>query len=379
MKKIALFLNHYRFGGAEKSGLEQSQLLESSEVDIYLPNSSKENTQNDYHQLINFKFSKQFLFYFPKVFSEISKSRNASILRPALSLLKGIKNNLHFNFNGYDILWFNGLKVFILFIPILVLKKYKGTVLFHLRDYLVKRNTITLGFYILKKFGINIEIIANSNSVKEHFHADYSANIKIHTCYNFCNVTKKDSRFGIGALGVCSMLTPWKGIHQIILFAKIYEKQLHKLGINKVFIFGDMIYKSRGNHTNYAKDLHHLTRKLGANNIDFMGNRPFSEIANQIDVIIHPSIEPEPYGRVVMEAYGSDIPLLTTGIGGTKELLVLDEQMKFEKYHFAELMTKIESIYNNEEHRRNLLAAQKEKFIQNNWQATNSFRKVFGN
>ena len=55
--------------------------------------------------------------------------------------------------------------------------------------------------------------------------------------------------------------------------------------------------------------------------VRFEGNHEPEEIFSNIDCLIHYSLEAEPFGRVIIEAFHYGVPVISTGLGGAAELI----------------------------------------------------------
>ena len=74
----------------------------------------------------------------------------------------------------------------------------------------------------------------------------------------------------------------------------------------------------------YEDRLQAMVREHGLEaNVIFCGYQKFpADFVNVMDVVIHASIEPEPFGMVVLEAMGMRKPLIGSRAGGVPEMVV---------------------------------------------------------
>jgi glycosyltransferase involved in cell wall biosynthesis len=378
MNKGALFMNHNVLGGAEKSAIEQLSFLSNNSMDVFVPKASKDavSIENEFDLA---SVDKVFTFKFPSAFNKLSRSGGNNYLFGALSYLFSVLKLIFLPLNEYRFLWLNGLKVFVFILPVLCLKGYRGKVFFHLRDYLHFNIFIAFCIFIAKLFNVKLEFIANSISVKEHFVSEFNVeNEKVHVCYNICKMEPRQrnikDKFNIG---LCSMFTPWKGIHTIIIFSKLYEKELRELGVEQISIFGGSIYSTTGMHNDYQIQINNLCKKLETSLIDFKGRKPAKEIYASIDMLIHSSINPEPFGRIIMEGFGANIPVLSTNLGGSSEILEGLTECCFEKYDYQGLFNKIKCILDDKNEYSNLITKQRKRYEEMNKLAESKVSEIF--
>lgn len=87
-------------------------------------------------------------------------------------------------------------------------------------------------------------------------------------------------------------------------------------------IAGDRIYGAQS--ARYLDELRLLARSRGvADDVVFLGGVSEVELVyGAADVVVHPAVHPEGFGRVVVEAQLCGTPVVATGIGGVLELVV---------------------------------------------------------
>jgi glycosyltransferase involved in cell wall biosynthesis len=313
VKKIAVILNTSEIGGAERSILIQASMMKEVLVDYYVP-----MLHSSTHPIIkfikdNYKFNKIKKFNLSRHYYEASRSSSLSIIKALFGVVTVFQNLLLFKSHKYSLIWLNGNKVSYPFVVLLFLKNYKGRILWHLRDYPSSHVKI-ISFFIKR---LDIVFVANSSSVNQSL-KQILPKIKSQTIYNpTVEVANDKVSKSIETIGVVAMLTPWKGVHQVIKMVNRFENELKSLGIKKVCIYGDAIYKTNNNDQNYKKELIDLAK---TDLIKFMGMTPFKDIYSEIDLLIHSSIKEEPFGRVIAESFKNKIPVISTCLGGSGEL-----------------------------------------------------------
>jgi glycosyltransferase involved in cell wall biosynthesis len=77
-----------------------------------------------------------------------------------------------------------------------------------------------------------------------------------------------------------------------------------------------------GEHS-YAEKLRGMARDLQLNDrVHFLGHRKdVTRLMQAVDVMIHPSVAPEPFGRTLVEAMRAGVPVIAADTGAASEIL----------------------------------------------------------
>lgn len=118
-------------------------------------------------------------------------------------------------------------------------------------------------------------------------------------------------------VGSVSRLAPWKGQDVLLrAFARAFPN-----GAQRAIIVGAPLFGAA--EAAYADDLRQLARALGiGDRVEFRGHRDDvpRELA-ALDVLVHASIVPEPFGQVVVEGMSARLPVVASRAGGPTEII----------------------------------------------------------
>jgi glycosyltransferase involved in cell wall biosynthesis len=112
-------------------------------------------------------------------------------------------------------------------------------------------------------------------------------------------------------------IAPWKGQDVFIrAFAKAFPD-----GPERALIVGSPLFGRED--MQYADGLHRLAADLGiADRVEFPGfQEDVAGSLQEMDVAVHASIVPEPFGQVVVEAMAAGLPVVAVDGGGPAEIV----------------------------------------------------------
>jgi len=131
------------------------------------------------------------------------------------------------------------------------------------------------------------------------------------------NIINKYS-YGKYNIGLFGCLVDWKG-HKV--FIKAIDILIRKEGMKecKFFIVGDTPNKN----SHLKKELISLVDKLNLSDyVIFTGYQSnVYPLMKKMDIVVHASVRPEPFGRVIIEAMALGKPVIATDMGGPKEII----------------------------------------------------------
>ncbi|MEQ1876991.1 MAG: glycosyltransferase family 4 protein [Bdellovibrionia bacterium] len=167
-------------------------------------------------------------------------------------------------------------------------------------------------------------VIANSNAVLDKFKPlmPKAWTPKLSTVYNAVDQSSyRPGRFESPEVTVTivGMLTPWKGQH---LFIRAATELAPHFPEAKFLIVGDEMYRTHGER-GYKKHLRDLVRSGGLEGrVEFTGFlRDLTGVYARSDIVVHASLKPEPFGRVIIEAMSCEKAVIATRGGGVPEIV----------------------------------------------------------
>jgi glycosyltransferase involved in cell wall biosynthesis len=227
---------------------------------------------------------------------------------------------------GYDLIYANTQKAMI--VAALAGKLTKKPVIWHLRDILSSDHFGRVQRWAavqLANLWIS-RVIANSTATAEAFVTAGGDDARVTVVYNgidpsaFGPISDERQRrlradLGLGReplVAVFGRLSPWKGQH-VLIDALTLLPGVHAL------IVGAALYGEDA----YAADLRRRVTAMDlADRVHFLGFRSdVSDLMSLASVVVHTSVAPEPFGRVLVEGMLAKRPVVATRAGGTVEVI----------------------------------------------------------
>jgi glycosyltransferase involved in cell wall biosynthesis len=205
-------------------------------------------------------------------------------------------------------------------------------VVWHMHDYLASRPAMARLLRVSARPGV--EVVAVSHSVAEDVRATLPSRVPIRTIYNGVDIDRFCPGTGDGAaldraaglpeaatgtvrVGLVATFATWKG-HEIFLDA---AARLDAALPARFYIVGGPIYRSAGSQVS-LDDLKGRAEALGlTGRVGFTGHQADPVAAlRSLDVVVHASTRPEPFGRVIVEGMACGRAVVAMNEGGAAEL-----------------------------------------------------------
>lgn len=206
----------------------------------------------------------------------------------------------------------------------------------HLRDFIGSRRASRRLLPLLAKLRARTVFVANSHAVAEDF-LRIAPRAAVHTVYNVVDTDhfapgpsepewlaslaglESPSRGGV-SFGLVATYARWKG-HHLFIEAAGHLRAAHPNLSLRFYVVGGPIYETAGSQVDAAQ-LSEFARKAGI--ADCFGLVPFQDdivrVYRSLNVVVHASTEPEPFGRTIVEAMACSRPVLVANAGGAAEL-----------------------------------------------------------
>lgn len=204
-------------------------------------------------------------------------------------------------------------------------------IIWHLHEYLANRR---LSRTLLKHHVHRAAtVVANSQSVAEDARRALGPDADVTCIYNAVDLQEfspegpvadldalaglPPADAGVRRIGLIATFARWKG-HETFLHA---VKRLEPGGW-RAYVVGGPVYDTSGSQCS-MEDLRALTASLGlSDRVGFTGfvDRP-SSVMRALDVVVHASTEPEPFGLVIAEGLACGRAVIVSAAGGAAELV----------------------------------------------------------
>lgn len=209
-------------------------------------------------------------------------------------------------------------------------------VIWHVRDYVSNRPVMAR---LLRRNANRVSaVVANSESVARDVQATCGAGLPVQTVYNAIDLVNfaptgptadLDQLAGLPPappgtirVGLLATLSPWKG-HEVFLEA--LSRVPRNLPVRGYVVAG-ALYKTESRQLS-VESLGRLAERLGIS--DRVGMTGFvhdpAAAMRWLDIVVHASTHPEPFGRVIAEAMACGRAAIVSEAGGAAELITAGE------------------------------------------------------
>ncbi len=221
----------------------------------------------------------------------------------------------------------------------------------HIHDYVSTRPVMgrLLRHYARRTHAI----ITNSTSVAENVWMSLGSKLRVVPILNVVDLKEfspEGERLDLDALsgmapaeegtvrvGLLATMAWWKG-HRLFLDALAKLPQDVKV---REYIIGGALYQTASRQETVEELRHYASKIRVADRVGFTGfiAEP-AKAMRALDLMVHASTEPEPFGRVIAEAMACGKPVISSGVGGAGEILMMGDFALAFKLNDAESLAK---------------------------------------
>jgi glycosyltransferase involved in cell wall biosynthesis len=276
--------------------------------------------------------------------------RCAATALPAVGYLQRLRRLLRSN--QPDVIHTNGLKMHLLG----AWARPKGSaVLWHLHDYAGHRPFTAR---LLRRYADRCAaVVANSHSVADDVRQVCGDIVPVHPVWNAIDLDRfapdgpridLDVVSGLPAaddvirVGLVATFARWKGHETFLKALAILPPSIRVRG----YIVGGPVYETSGSQTSFV-ELREMVRVLGLEGrVGFTGLVQDSSMAMRaLDIVVHASTDPEPFGLVIAEAMACRKPVVVSRAGGASELIEPGvNALAFNPGNASELARRVEEL-----------------------------------
>lgn len=129
---------------------------------------------------------------------------------------------------------------------------------------------------------------------------------------------RRELGFGAGdfVVGCLGRIRPWKGQHVLLMaLGQLVERHGHLRGL--------IVGAPEVHQQEYGDQMRGLARDLGLEGrVIFAGYRAdVPQVLRAMDLMVHASVRPEPFGRVIIESMAASTPVVATDGGAVPEII----------------------------------------------------------
>jgi glycosyltransferase involved in cell wall biosynthesis len=125
-------------------------------------------------------------------------------------------------------------------------------------------------------------------------------------------------------IGLVATFAPWKG-HKVFLEAAAHLLRRQPQARVRFYLIGGPIYRTRGSQLSESALREKVAELAIADHVGFIGfQEDTAGIYRALDIVVHPSTQPEPFGRTIVEAMACARPVIVSQAGGAVELFTHD-------------------------------------------------------
>lgn len=115
-------------------------------------------------------------------------------------------------------------------------------------------------------------------------------------------------------VGLIGRIDTWKGQDVFLEAVDILNREYPQHQNVQYLVIGDVTATSPERLAFYER-LRETARQRNLGNLVFLGRQDIQQVLPRLDILVHASTEPEPFGRTIIEAWAYGVPVIATKIG----------------------------------------------------------------
>jgi len=254
--------------------------------------------------------------------NDVRRDSSFAKVVPVVSAMYGIVAEVARFARRHDVVYANSQKAFVL--SAIAAKLVRRPLIWHLHDIISPAHfgSMQRRVQVLLANRCTARVVVPSKAAADAFIAEGGRKDLVAIVPNGLDIApeaqspaeiRRELNLPQGALvGVFSRLAEWKGQHVVL------EALANTPGVSCIIagsaLFGEEAYEQR---------LRQMVRDLAlGERVHFLGQRSdVPRLMRAVDAVIHPSIDPEPFGRTLVEAMLADVPVIATDAGAASDIL----------------------------------------------------------
>jgi glycosyltransferase involved in cell wall biosynthesis len=193
-------------------------------------------------------------------------------------------------------------------------------VVWHVRDRIAEDYLPAAAITLVRRMSRHLAtaVVANSKATMATLEATVDPTVVYSVVPEVMNRVAPVGRRADGGpmtYGIVGRLAPWKGQH---LFLRAFARAF-PAGPERAVVVGGSLFGEDA----YVREQAELVEALGiARRVEFRGfcADVWDELS-RLDVLVHASTIPEPFGQVILEGMAAGVPVIAAGAGGPAEIL----------------------------------------------------------
>lgn len=121
-------------------------------------------------------------------------------------------------------------------------------------------------------------------------------------------------------VGIIGRIDTWKGQDVFLEAIDVLNRDYPQHQKVQYLIIGEVTETSEKRVAFYKK-LREMVERRNLTNVHFLGRQDIQQVLPRLDILVHASTEPEPFGRTIIEAWAYGVPVVATKLGAPAQFV----------------------------------------------------------